>query len=202
MQSKEDIFNAMLFEVGHTKRVNNANEQTPEALNCSYCYDRHRRTLLSMGRWKFAKVERTLVLTGNTPPTGFAYEYAYPADCLTALEISRATKLDPKIPFTVGSIYVPGENGATEKRVIWTNEALAKLWMIRNVENTAMFSATFAQTLISRGAADLAMVFPKDRKIAADKMQQFQFFWNQAIDTGEIEADDEPERSPDWITDR
>lgn len=202
MQSKEDLYNAMLFEVGHTKRVNNANEQTPEALNCGYCFDRHRRTLLSMGRWKFAKVERKLTQTGNTPPTGWAYEYNYPTDCLTALEISRAAKTDQKIPFTVGAIYIPGENGATEKRVIWTNQPDALMWFIRNVENTTMFSATFAQTLVSRCAADLALVFTKDSKLSNTKLQQFQFYWNQAVDTGEIEAEDEPEQAPDWIIDR
>lgn len=202
MQSKEDIYNGMLFEIGHTKRVNNANESSIEAQNCGAVYDRHRRTILSMGRWKFAKVEKTLTQTGNTPPTGFAYEYNYPNDCITALSISKPAKTDPKIPFTVGSIYAPGETGGTEKRVIWTNEPNAKLWMIRNVENTALFSPSFAQALIARGASDLAVVMAKSQKTSSQKMGEFQFWLNQAINIGEIEAEDEPEQDAPWILDR
>lgn len=197
--SQTEIFNMALFNIGHSRRVNTVAEDTPEAKNCRAVYGIHRRALLTMAKWSFAKSILPLALTGNEV-VGYDYEYTYPPDCLKALEIARSSKDLPKVPFQTGSTinYLTNE----QSRVIWTNEASAQLVFMRDVNVTGLFTPLFDQTLAYRMSVDLARVMATREATAKEMLQLFQFSFNQAILSGEAEAEDEPAPDAAWIIGR
>lgn len=197
--SKLEIFNQALFNIGHTKRVNTPTENTAERLNCEAVYEPRKRTLIGMAKWGFAKTETTLSLTGYTP-TGWDYEYFYPLHCVKALEISRATKAEKRIPFQT-ALRV-NESTGEETKVIWTNQSGASLLYLRDVKNTTIFPPNFETALSFFMSPDLAHVMAKNSKSPSEMFQLFQYHFNQAIVSGEAEAIDEEEPEAEWITDR
>lgn len=198
--NRAEIYTGALFNIGHAKGVDNPSENTNEAKNCNKIYDKHRKSILSMANWGFAKVFRTLAQTANTPPTGWEYEYAYPSDCLRVIEIAKTAPTDPKIPFTSGHTY--DSTTGQQKRVIWTNHPNAVLVFVRDVTNEGLFSPMFTQTLQHRMSVDLAKVMAKKTDVAKEQMNWFQWSMNEAVRLNEIESEDQPQPDADWIRDR
>lgn len=194
--SKTEIFNNALFFMGHTRKVNTPTEDTPEAANCRFIYDTHRRALLTLAKWSFAKTILTLAPTGNKV-TGWAYEYTYPTDCLKALEIAKSNKNDPDIPFQAGSTI--DYNTGVQKRVIWTNQEAAQLVFMRDVTVTGFFTPMFDQALAYRMSVDLGRVMATRESTAKEMWSLFLWSLAEAIRQGEAEAMDEPMPDAPWI---
>jgi len=195
-QSKLDIYNFSLFQIGHTRTVNSPTENTIERKHCDAVYNQHRRAILESSKWAFAKTFIKLSLTGNVTPDG-RLEYHYPIECLKALEIVRSSPRVPKIPFMTGSIRDIETN--EERRVIWTNAPDAVLLCIRDVTLPSMFTSNFTQALSYRMGVDLATVLAKNSSKSNDMFKLYQWAMDQAILSGEVEAEDEPERDAEWI---
>ena len=195
---KTDVYNLGLIHIGHTKRVTSPTEKTTERRNCEAVYDPYRKALLTMAKWGFGTVSQTLTLTGNTP-TGYDYEYVYPTGCLKALEIARASAQLPKIPFKAGSII---DSDGDHQRVIWTNKEDASLIFIYDVEDVKMFTPLFNLTLAHYMGVTLSRLMAKSTKTPTEMFQLAQYYYNQAIISGEVEAEDFELPEPDWITDR
>lgn len=197
-QSKLDIWNFSLAQIGHTKRVVSPTEKTAERRRCEESYDFYRKALLTMAKWNFATVVETLTPTANTP-TGWTYEYVYPSGCLKAIEIAKASaQLDP-IPYKAGSVY-DASTGA--QRVIWTDEYQAKLVYVRNVTDTTMYTPLFEMTLAHLMGVPLARMIPKSTKLPTEMFQLAQFYFDEAVRAGEVEATDAELPEPEWITNR
>lgn len=197
--SKNDIFNLSIFQIGHTKTIFDPDENSPEAAHCRKIYDQHRRAILSMAKWSFAKTVTPLALTANTP-NGWSYEYQYPSGCLKALEIAKTNPYDAPIPFQAGSTYDSVNN--VNNRVIWTNWEGASLVHIRDLEDTTKFTPMFVQTLANRMSSDLARVLAKKDTLAGQMFQMYQLSFNDAVRMGEVEAEDVPQNDAAWILDR
>ena len=196
---KTDIYNLGLIHVGHTKRVTSPTEKTTERRHCEALYDPYREALLTMAKWSFATVTETLTLTGNSP-TGYDYEYIYPANCLKALEIEKSAATLPPIPFKTGAII----NATTGKpqRVIRTNEQSASLVYVYDVEDVKLFTPLFNLTLAHYMGTTLSRLLSKSTKTPTEMFQLAQYYFNQAILSGEVEAEDFELPEPEWITDR
>lgn len=198
--SKLEICNQSLMQIGHSKQINSLAENTTESRNCNRIYDSHRRMVLSLGMWGFAKSAIVLSETGGTPPPGWGKEYHYPNGCLKALEIARATQDIPRIAFQTGSTYDPSTGQNT--KVIWTNEETATLIYTRDVQLTSMFTQMFCETLSARMSYSLANTMAKKKQIQDECWKLFGWNLQQAIDVGEIEAQDFEYPEPEWITSR
>lgn len=201
VMTKLEIFNTCLKGVGHSRRIVSPTENTVEAQHCRDVYDGCRRSLLQMGRWSFAVDTVTLADTGVTP-TGWDYQYGYPQYTLKALEIARANANDPMIPFKAASVF--DDATQAQSRVIWTNEYQAKLVRIRDVQLTSMFTPLFDQSLAALMAAEgIAAALAKRRDTAIKAAyDRFNFWFGQAVEQGEVEAEDVDEKDAPWITDR
>ncbi len=106
--------------------------------------------------WDFARNVFTLVTTGNTPPTGWAYEYAYPAAAIEVMQVQPPTQSDPNNPlpqnWLVGNTLVSG----TQTKVIWSNLAAAEA-VINNAPSEATWDVGFREAMVRLLASELAM---------------------------------------------
>lgn len=197
--SKVEIFNLMLFNIGHARRIESPTESTTENRNCTAIYEQSKRALLTMADWSFAKTTVALSLTGYTPK-GWAYEYYYPQGCIKALEIARESREQDPIPYQTALRY--NDETGSETRVIWTDEANAELLHLRDVQSPAVFTPKFVDTLTHYAGILLARVMSKNRSTVQEMIELFQFHFNQAITSGEAEAQDKPELDAEWVRDR
>lgn len=79
----EDLCNMALDSIGYTRHIADIYEGSAAARVCLAYYGQTRDELLVEGEWPFALREVALIaLAGQTPPTPWTFEYAYPADCL------------------------------------------------------------------------------------------------------------------------
>lgn len=200
VMTKIDICNQALLGVGHSRKIVTATEDTPEKNQTFRVYEPARRSLLQMGRWGFATDVVTLVDTGNTP-IGWDYEYVYPMGTLKALEIARASSDQDPIPYKTAST-LDATTGA-QRRVIWTNEAQASLLRIRDVQLSSMFTPLFDQCLAClMGVMGLARTIAKSENAVKESWQALNYWYGQAVQQGEVEAEDIPTPDAPWITDR
>lgn len=88
MASKIEIYNMALFHVGSTSKVASDTEQSMEQIVCSTFYPTALDALLAYksADWGFATKSVTLADIGS-PPTNWLYRYAYPNDCVRAIQI-------------------------------------------------------------------------------------------------------------------
>lgn len=96
MASKIEIYNMALFHVGSTSKVASEDEQSMEQIVCSTFYSTALDCLLSYKScdWGFATKSVKLADIGS-PPTNWLYRYAYPNDCVRAVEIVTPGSRNP-----------------------------------------------------------------------------------------------------------
>lgn len=79
----EDIGNMALDAIGYQKRIGDIYEGSTASRVLLEVYGQTRDALIEEGDWPFSLREVLLTAVGGqTPPTPWAYEYAYPSDCL------------------------------------------------------------------------------------------------------------------------
>lgn len=104
--------------------------------------------------WDFSRRTVTLVLTGNTAPAPWTYEYGYPSNGIELWDLFPASE-DPNDPlpynFNVGNALV----SAVQQRVIWTDLQNA-LAIYNNNPNENTWDATFRETVVRLLASELA----------------------------------------------
>lgn len=177
MTSVVDIANRALSAIGTRSTIVALNEGSTESISASKWIDTTRRTLLRMAPWNCGKNFNSLTLicaapgtpespgAGTTfwqkgqPPPPWAYEYAYPSDCVRPVLIvpqfntgfapgvpittaitggAPAFWTGPPVKFAVGIDQVVNgvpAVGGPDVKVIWTNQEFAVLAYIKDVTN-------------------------------------------------------------------
>jgi hypothetical protein len=109
--------------------------------------------------WDFSRQNITLVLTGNTAPFPWSYEYIYPSNCVQIWQLAPASLSDTNDPqpvsWAVGNAVVSG----TQSRVIWTNmQAAFAICNGNPAESTwdSLFRETVTRLLASKLSMALA----------------------------------------------
>lgn len=106
--------------------------------------------------WGFARQIVTLVLTGNAAPFPWAYEYAYPTNCVQVWQLSPAALSDTNNPLPVNSAVGNATVSGAQAKVIWTNLASAYAVINANpLEST--WDALFRQAVIRLLASALSL---------------------------------------------
>jgi hypothetical protein len=87
MTTDVDICNMALGKIGTRTTIVSLTEGSNEANQCNIYYTNTRDALLRSHRWDFIRNQASLALIadatiGQTVPIPWAYEYAYPSDCL------------------------------------------------------------------------------------------------------------------------
>lgn len=222
MTSAVEICNRALGLIAARSTISALNENSPEANACAIWYPDARDWLLRTYRWNFARAQISMTLLQTAPGVDeqpasntiwsfapWAYEYAYPPDCLqfryilptwnaqpwTTLPVWFA---QPPVPFAVSTDF---NQGGQRIKVIQTNQPLAVgLYTVALTDaNTGLFDAGFIEALAYALAARIALPITGDKKIggAMEQVAIQRALQAQASDGTEGLAQQDP--MPDWF---
>jgi len=134
------------------------------------------QTIMRQFAWDFGRSKPTvLVVTGNTPPPQWAFEYTYPADGLEIRQVMPTTIVDANDPvpvnWTVGNVLVT----STPTKVIWTNQASA-LCVYSNQPPPSIWDAGFTEAVVRLLASEMAMAIPGRPDVSQKMLESAQGF--------------------------
>lgn len=239
--SEVDIANRALS--GLRSEIASFSEDSVEARAVSLHFAATRDALLRMAPWNCATNTNLLALicaapgtpenptlvantwSKGTPPPPWAYEYAYPSDCLRPLWIipQQTTGWTDSIPITtaitggppqfyvgapvkfkvaidqIGPSGLPVATGGDDTRVILTNQRQAIITYIKQVTNPDIWDSQFQEALVESLAMKLSFQLTGDKALA--KMKQD--LANSMIQIARVGDGNEGmtiiDTTPDWI---
>lgn len=142
--SKLDICNAALLQLGEDEIADFETEQSATARLCRNHYDRLRRSVLSEGQWGFAMNRQLLARLTDAPTFGFDYAYGLPTDMIQLVRVEEAA--DYRV----------------EKTTIVTDAEKCEVLYVQNIEDTSRFHPMFTEALVARLAAEIGYAVTRD----------------------------------------
>lgn len=132
--------------------------------------------VLRQSDFGFARMELALALSGNIAPFPFAYEYAWPANCVQLLQLTPGTLTDPNDPRPIE--WTPGnaQISSAQARVIWTNLVNAKAYFT-GYATEATWDSGFREALVRLLASVFALAVagkPEGAQMLLESYGQFQ----------------------------
>ena len=149
---KTEICNLALMRAGTGKSIADF-DSTPsqEAKVLRTIYPQALEEVLRAHPWRFAR-RRVVLADLGTPPSNWAFAYAYPDGCLQLLQLvlpgQRWPRWDCQPAFEVGS--------NDTQTVIWTDLEQAECIFTAQVDDPARFDALFRSALVWKIAAEVA----------------------------------------------
>jgi hypothetical protein len=125
--------------------------------------------------WDFARNQFLLATTGNAPPLGYTYEYAYPVFAgINAVQIYQLVPpfplADPNNPapvdWTVGNAVVSG----VQTKVIWSNLQNASV-ICNNNPSESTWDPLFQQAVVRLLASSMAMAIAGKPDVAQSMLE-------------------------------
>lgn len=166
MPTDVNIANLALSRLGTQATIAALTERSTEAIQISLWYETVRDDLQGMIDWNFNRVTRALAQSG-TPPSRWAYSYAYPSDCLKVWRLDMGSVWwewpDPVAPFEIGS---DGTNS-----FLYCNETVTEAVLLQRVTDPNRFSAAFVLAFADSLAAVIAYPITQKRDVAAQLQQ-------------------------------
>lgn len=189
-----DICNRALSRLGTRATIASLDESSTEARVVSIWYAATRDTLLRFHDWNFARRRMALADFGG-PPTGWAYRFALPVDCLRLLRLTSPAPRSACLPpprFEVA--------GGTSGRMLLCDEPTPEIVYTARVVDPSMFDAGFAQALVDQLAAHIAYPITQKTELAVRLAQaaRASLFEAMAADAAEVDAVSD-DNVPDWI---
>lgn len=195
MSSKTEIFNIACTYLGITPDVNNAeSDDTEKAITMRGVYENARKFVLRDHHWSCCRIRGSLSLLG-TSNQNWAYQYAYPANCLRALEIEKYDRRDKPIPFVVEQY---DDEGAI-KKVILTDQPQARLIYTKNETNEGMYDEQLANAIGAYLAFRTAGVLTTDKDAGQKAYNLYLSMKYQAQASDGNEGVPDEQRDADWI---
>lgn len=198
MASEVSICNQALSGIGSKSSIASLDEESAPAKQCKLHYASSRDALLENFDWGFST--RTIDLASvGTPPPDWMYQYAYPNNCLKAIEIVRASRNYPVIPFRIG--YDP----TLAAKVVLTDQETAELRYVEAVTDPNRFTESFRNALAALLAYRIAMPITRNLKIKQSALDDYRLAINaarvQSLNEGQDDKQaDIPEAS--WLNAR
>lgn len=166
MASVTDICNMALMRCGSSAAISSLTEKSQEANLCNAFYAQCRDYVLRDFPWGFAQRQVALSELAATAgeangfPSGWAYKYGYPTDCLMVHGIYpgiRNPRTDQRVPYQIMS------DGATT--AIYTDQETAKANYTARVVDTTLFEPMFTSALAFLLASEIALPLSVNSRI-------------------------------------
>ena len=125
--------------------------------------------------WDFARRTYTLVLTGNTAPYPWAYEYAYPPQAVEVWTLMPSNETDANDPLPYNFNIANALVSAQQARVIHTNLANAKA-VYNNAPNENTWDASFREAVVRLLSSNLAMAIAGKPDVAEGQLKAYGAF--------------------------
>ena len=189
-----DICNRALSRLGTRATISALDENSTEARTASIWYAATRDALLRIHDWNFAR-RRVGLARSEAAPTGWAFRYTLPTDCLRLLRLASATPGSGMPRFEVA--------GDSASRVVFCDEPAAEaIYTARNGDPN-LYDAGFALALVDQLAAHIAYPITQKTETAVRLAQLARASLADAMAADVNEAGSEGgDRMPDWITAR
>lgn len=210
--SEVEIANLALSLAGCGGPIASMNESSVEARECLLHYASCRDLLLRSHPWNFAQRQTALADTGDTV-NGWAYQYQYPADCLTLRHV-RAGGYDSSaiiwanetLPASLGTtvLYppVPFDIGVTTdglSRTILCDAYQAYASYTAAVTITTLFDPLFSDALSYLLASRVVQRLTGNLNVKADCTRLYMATLQVAMTRDANEARPTTIPEPDWI---
>lgn len=189
-----DICNRALSRLGTRATISALDENSAEARTASIWYAATRDVLLRSHDWNFAR-RRVVLAEQGAAPTGWAFRYAFPTDCIRLLRLASATPNVSSVRFEVA--------GDATSRFVLCDEPAAQAVYTARVDDPNLYDAGFASALVDQLAAHIAYPVTQKTEIAVRLAQMARAALADAMaaDANEAEGAD-ADRPPDWIAAR
>jgi hypothetical protein len=215
MSNAIDICNMALSHIG-SPRIQAFSDRTKQGYDCTLHYEPVRDSVLRAFPWNFAKKRKVLSLKDDSV-SGWEYVYAYPTDCLRALDI-----YNPLISqsftdgyydnglFVQSAVQVKADrikfevslNEENNRRILLTNQEDAELVYIARVTDPNVFDTEFTKALAYALAAELAIPQKGDPRLQEVMLRNYQMILGQAQKENANEQFDTPTNVSAYITAR
>jgi hypothetical protein len=192
-RSLATLFSRACLEVGATREITSAEEDSTEARACRIVFPEARDRVLSSAPWRFATKRLALALaTESKPPSSaeWAYHYGYPDDCLVARFLADGRKTrrpDQRIPWR------------RESTGILTDQAEAVLVYTYRHEGIALWPAPVVEALMYLVASGIAPGLAKKREIRGDCLQLHMLSLSKAKTPDLLEEEEPPDDSSSFM---
>lgn len=155
-----DIVNQAIQYIGNNQKPVTGSypgfDNSPAGVAASNLYGPCVQTVMKQYGWDFGRTVAALTTSGNTAPLPWTYEYIYPADGLTVLQLmppSLADKNNPApIEWTIGNVLV----SAAPTKVIWSNQVTASA-VYSNFPPPGVWDVGFREAVVRLLASEMAM---------------------------------------------
>lgn len=144
--SETSICNMALSRIG-SKRINNIDDSSVEAVHCRTQYDISRNNLLRAHPWRFSLARAVLSQDATDPAFGWEYAYALPNGCLRVLSIDG----DPAFE--------------VEGRKLMTDQDSAQIVYVKEITDPTQFDSMFVNLLALEIAVQLVMPMSQDKQL-------------------------------------
>jgi len=215
MSNAIDICNMALSHIG-SPRIQAFTDRTKQGFDCDLHYEPVRDSVLRAFPWNFAKKRKVLALSDNTI-SGWTYAYAYPTDCLRAMDIYNPLQSQS---YTDGyydnGVYVQSAvqvkanrtkfeislNDGNTRRLVLTDQEDAELIYIARVTDPNVFDTEFTKALAYALAAELAIPQKGDPRLQEVMLRNYQMILGQAQKENANEQFDVPTNVSAYVTAR
>lgn len=188
MASIVTIWNMALSRVGVNASIESPDERSVNAETCRAHWDQARDYALEDFPWSFAR-RRVALADLGTPPSTWAYSYAYPTDCLFAMALVlpgvRVPRWDQRPPFEIGF------DGT--QTVIYTDLEQAELIYTARVEDPNRYGALFMDVAGWALAELIAIPLSSKPELADTAKKGYERAKSKAAAKNLSEAQDGPE---------
>jgi hypothetical protein len=196
------IANLALSAIGARASIASFTEQSTEAQTINLHYESVRNEALQCAHWNFARRQATLNLLldatqGQTVPSPWSYEYAYPADCIAFRYMLPCVSGLPPVPFLVSG---GTDANGNDIRVLLSNEPQAVGVYTYLCRNPSLWDPLFRQLLTHLLASRIAIPISGDKGIAQQQFSVARDLSEQAKTRNGDEGITVQDSMPDWIT--
>lgn len=163
MPSVVDLCNDALSHTGTDITIASLEESSKEAKICARWYPRVRDELLRSGKglWNFANRRVILAQVAGTPPSGWAYQYRYPVDCLFLGQVFPTGSYSPLSSRHRFEVASDADGG----RLVLTDQPEAEAIYVHRITDPNLFDDLFRSCLEYALAAKIAMPLTSDAKM-------------------------------------
>ena len=160
MPTATDIVNQAIQYIGNNQKPVTGTypnfDTSVAGVAASYLYGPCVQTVMKQYGWDFGRTIAALTVSGNTAPLPWTYEYLYPADGLTVLQLMPPSLTDKNNPapieWTVANVGVTG----TPTKIIWSNQITASA-VYSNFPPPSVWDVGFREAVARLLASELAM---------------------------------------------
>lgn len=193
-RSVTDIANRALQLLGATS-ILNLTDNTPEARECTRCYDPCRLAELRVHPWNFAKTRAALAPDAAAPAFGYTYQFTLPTDCLRVLLPNDAC-LDWKVE---GRKILTNSSTSPFGAALSASGAALYLGYIADVQDPTVFDPLFAECLSARMAAAMCERLTQSNSKKADAKDAYKTAEGDAKQCNAFENTPADPPDDDWL---